>query len=409
MTRPARQPLTRRRFVRIGAGAVGALAVTGGAASSTARRMNAVGNFPAARLAEMRSGKTNLLFDHFPKLAETVPWRPVADLPTAIEELPVVEGAADVRLFVKRDDRSAGLYGGNKVRKLEHFLAAAELSGSRTLITMGGIGTNHGLATALHGRQHGFNVRLVLFDQPVTPFVEENLRALSAAGAGVHYGNGELGAVIAARRLYRASEAAGEVPYFIMVGGSSRLGSIGYVTAALELAEQVHAGVIPEPDRLFVAVGSCGTAAGLIVGCRLAGLRTRVCAVRVSPAVVANRPVIRYLANDLAAFLREHDPTVPHVRIGSRDFDLLTRQLGAGYGHTTAASAAAMRWAAPRLALEPIYTGKALAACLNHCTDGAQPGETVLFWNTINSAAVPLAPDFDTLPDRLVQRLARRA
>lgn len=408
MTQRRRRTLTRRRFVRVGVSAAGAMVLTGGAGGYTARRMNAIGAFPPGRLAEVRRGEANLLFERYPALAATVPWRRVATLPTAIEELPAVAGAGDVRLFVKRDDRTAALYGGNKIRKLEHFLAEAELAGSRTLITLGGIGTNHGLATALHGRRHGFDVRLALFDQPLTPFVEDNLRAFIEAGAGIHYGGSEIGALVAARRLYRTSEAAGETPYFIMVGGSSRLGSIGYVTAALELAEQVRAGAMPEPDRLFVAVGSCGTAAGLIVGCRLAGLRTRVNAVRVSPAVVANRPVIHYLANDLAKFLHETDPTVPRVRVRFGDFDMLTRHLGAGYGHTTDAGAAAMTWAAPRLALEPTYTGKALAACLDHCAGSARPGETVLFWNTINSATVPLAPRLDSLPDRLVRRLARQ-
>lgn len=405
MTQLRRESLTRRRFVRLGVGAAGAVALTG-TGSFTARRMNAIGEFSAGRLAEVRRGDTNLLFERYPALAGTVPWRRVATLPTPIEELPAVDGATDVRLFVKRDDRTAALYGGNKVRKLEHFLAEAELAGSRTLITMGGIGTNHGLATALHGRDHGFDVRLALFDQPLTPFVEHNLRAFIEAGAGIHYGGGEVGTLVAARKLYRASEAAGEAPYFIMVGGSARLGSIGYVTAALELAEQVRAGVMPEPDRLFVAVGSCGTAAGLAVGCRLAGLRTRVSAVRISPAVIANRPVIHYLANDLAAYLRKRVPGIPDVRVRFRDFDVLTRHLGAGYGHTTDAGAAAMTWAAPWLDLDPTYTGKALAACLDHCAGSARPGETVLFWNTINSATVPLAPDLDPLPGRLLRRLA---
>jgi D-cysteine desulfhydrase len=401
----AARPVPRRTFIRAGLGAAALLLTGGGAGEYAARRLNLIGVYPPGRLAELRGGASTLLFERYPGLADSVPWRPLATLPTPVEALPRLDGARDVNLLVKRDDGTSPLYGGNKVRKLEHYLAEAELAERRTLVTMGGVGTNHGLATAVHGGRLGFAVRLALYEQPPSPYVARNLRGFVGAGADLRYGGGELGALLAVRRLYAQSEAEGDAPYFIMPGGSSRLGSIGHVNAALELAEQVRAGVLPEPDRIFVALGSCGTAAGLIVGCRLAGLRTRVAAVRVTPAVVANRAVLHYMASDVARYLRASSPAVPRVRIGVRDFDVVASELGRGYGEPTPAAAAALAWAAPQLELEPTYTAKALAACLAHCRDRARPGETVLFWNTANAAPVEEADSVAELPAALRRHL----
>jgi D-cysteine desulfhydrase len=407
--RTAPRLVSRRRFLQLGLGAAGAAALGGGAVHYAALRLNAFGSHSPAALEALRAGRTSHLFERFPGLAGRVPWRPIGSFPTPLEPLPSLDGATDVRLFVKRDDLSSPLYGGNKVRKLEHLLADAELAARRTVVTIGATGTHHGLATALHGRELGFAVRLALFPQPVTRHVQTSLRGMIGAGAQTRYSGGEIGALLAARSLYDESAAAGDAPYFIAAGGSSRLGTIGYVNAALELAAQVRAGVLPEPDRIFVALGTCGTSAGLVAGCRLAGLRTRITAVRVTSPFVANRLTIRYLANDVLAFLRSADPAVPRVRVGTGDCDVVGDQLGDGYGRGTAAGAGAMSWAEPRLTLEPTYTAKALAACLAYCRGRAKPGEVVLFWNTVNSAPVSEATDTVGLPPALRAVLERAA
>jgi 1-aminocyclopropane-1-carboxylate deaminase/D-cysteine desulfhydrase-like pyridoxal-dependent ACC family enzyme len=417
MKRKPKRPtpsVSRRVFLKAGIATAGLLAI-GGGSHYAVDRFNAIGTYVPARLRSLRAGATTHLFDRYPGLANRLPWRSLTDLGlpgalgvpgTPIETLPHVEGARDVQLYVKRDDRTSDLYGGNKVRKLEHLLAAAELDGRRTLVTIGAIGTHHGLATALHGRRLGLATKVALFDSPVTPFVENNVRGLVAAGAELRFSRTEVGAALAARDLFARAATAGGAPAFLMVGGSSRLGSLGYVNAGLELAAQVAAGLMPEPDRIFVAVGSCGTAAGLVVGCRLAGLRTRVTAVRVSTALVGNRAAVAYLANDLAGWLHENDPTVPRIRVWPGDVDVVTDQFGRGYGHGTDAGAEAAAWAAPRLAVEPTYTAKTLAACVAHCRGRARPGEVVLYWHTLNAADFPAAAALDGIPARLQQRLA---
>jgi 1-aminocyclopropane-1-carboxylate deaminase/D-cysteine desulfhydrase-like pyridoxal-dependent ACC family enzyme len=397
--------LSRRRFLGVSA-ATGAVLAAGTLGARTGfRRLNRIGAHDPARLAELRAGTSTLLFDRYPALADMVPWRPLGTFPTPVAELPTLAGASDVRLFVKREDLSSSHYGGNKVRKLEHFLADAAAAERTTLITIGSIGSNHALATAIHGARLGFDVRVAVFDQPVTEYVDRNVRGMARAGARLEYSGGVVGAALAARRLYAATGA----PYFIMPGGSERLGTIGYVNAGLELAAQVRAGALPEPDRLFLAAGTCGTAAGLIVGCRLAGLRTRVTAVRVAEPVPANAVTIRAMANDVATFLHQAEPAMPRIRIGFGDFDVVSDQLGRGYGHTTAAGRAALEWAAPTLELESTYTAKALAGCLDYCRGRARPGETVLFWNTVNSAPVAQAAALDALPAELRAVLERAA
>src|SRR5690606_7824095 len=105
-------------------------------------------------------------------------------------------------------------------------------------------------------------------------------------------------------------------------GGTSRLGCIGHLTAGLELAAQVARGDMPEPDLLFVPLGTCGTAAGLVAGLALAGLGTRVAAVRVAERFVANALSVRLLAQDVIDYLHRLDPSVPRVRIRLDSYDV---------------------------------------------------------------------------------------
>jgi D-cysteine desulfhydrase len=363
-------------------------------------RINSIARLPSTELERLREGRSNPLFEAYPRLALRIPWRPLGAFPTPIHEMPDTVRTSHARIFVKRDDLSSGLYGGNKVRKLEYFLAEAEVAERRTLVTLGGIGSNHALAVATHGRALGFDIDLALYDQPVTPAVRRNLGGFLAAGARLHYAGSTPRAFLTARRVFaeRAREQAS--PYFIMVGGSSRLGCLGYVNAGFELAQQVREGTLPEPDLVFVPLGTCGTAAGLIVGLRLAGLATRVAAVRVADPFPANAVVLRLMAQDIADFLSSSDPAVPRLRISMDEFDVLPHYLGNGYGHPTAAAELAVESATPYLSLETTYTGKTLAACWDHCGRGGD-ASTVLYWNTYSSAPVARPDTWDGIPPAL--------
>ena len=392
--------ISRRAFIAFGSPVLCLLAIGSGGIGYLAHYLNHIDKYPGEQIKKLAGEAMNTLFKLFPGLYGKIPWLPIGIFPTPVEEFRAPIGMYEGRLFVKRDDLSSPLYGGNKVRKLEHLLAEAALGNNKTIVTIGGIGSNHALATALHSQAMGFNVELSLFEQPVTSYVMDNLLGFLAAGAKLQYGDNILEGFRNARKAFKTRKNNNEAPYFIISGGTCRLGNIGYVTAALELAEQIRNGLIPEPDRIFVPVGTCGTAAGLIAGLKIAGLRTKVMGVRVLDSFPANSFMIRYYAQNVANYLHKNDPLVPEVSIKENDFELLTDYIGNGYGFPTLAGKRAIKWATPRLKLETTYSGKALAACLDYCiTKGKR--QTILFWNTYNSSHFPKADSLDGIPEQL--------
>jgi D-cysteine desulfhydrase len=320
-------------------------------------------------------------------------------LPTPVQELPLPPGGRG-RLFVKRDDLTSSLYGGNKVRKFEYLLAEAEHRNARALVGVCGIGSNLGVAAALHGRARGLRVELSLAAQPVTDGVRRNLRGMLAADARVSYATTMIMALWNATQATRRLRRAGAAPFLLPIGATNAVASLGYVAAALELAEQVRSGLLPMPTRIYVAAGSCGTAAGLVVGCRLAGLKSRVMAIRIAQRTLTNEALLLWETRRVAWLLSGLDPRTARLHLGKGDLELVSGYSGTGYGAPTREAEAALAWAAPGLSLETTYTGKALAACLEACRSAGDE-ETILFWNTFNSAPFALADNYEGLPPAL--------
>lgn len=313
-----------------------------------------------------------------------LPWLSLGDFPTPVEHLPQLSRELQAQVWVKRDDRAGALYGGNKVRKLELLLADALARGKRTVVTLGAYGSHHALATALYARKVGLACQLVLYPQPLTSHVLDDLLADQAAGARLIRASRPTVGLIAARARALTGGA-----YLIPGGGSSPLGALGFVEAGLELAAQVRQGLLPAPDLVFVAAGTCGTVAGLALGLELAGLTsTRVVAVRVVPAILTNLVNVHRLARGALRILRRAGAQLPARQ--PVDVVIDPHELGPGYGRGTPAAQEAMeRFARHGVQLETTYTGKAAAALLRWC---ARPGpaRTVLFWNTYNG--VDIAP-----------------
>jgi len=203
---------------------------------------------------------------------------------------------------------------------------------------------------------------LGLVDQPVDDHVRQQLARLEASGAELHRYPNPRRLKLAAPWLIARNVRGGRLPWYLPAGGSNAVGSLGYVETALELAAQVRAGELPEPATVVTAIGSGGTAAGLALGLRLAGLRTRVFGAVVNDAFALDAPVIARLAGRTAALLTERGADdLPSIAAG----DLTTSDtwLGRTYGDPTpAATAMVERAASLGLELEPVYTGKALAA-----------------------------------------------
>ncbi|AXT85921.1 1-aminocyclopropane-1-carboxylate deaminase [Aeromicrobium sp. A1-2] len=273
-----------------------------------------------------------------------------------------------------------GGWGGNKVRKLEWIIPEAHRRGRDTVLTVGGIGTHWGLAAALYGREHGLRTVLGLVEQPVDEHVREQLRRLAASGAVIHRYPTVGRLKLAAPWILARHSRRGRLPYYLPAGGSSAVGSLGYVETALEIAAQVEAGEMPEPRTLVTAVGSGGTAAGLALGLRLAGLRTRVLGIVVNDSFRLDAVTISRLANQTAALLRDRGADVS-IELTPADVSATAVWMGDTYGATTERGSEALALAAEAegLELEPVYTAKALAAVRG--LDGALDGP-VLFLQT---------------------------
>jgi D-cysteine desulfhydrase len=192
------------------------------------------------------------------------------------------------------------------------------------------------------------------------------------------------------RAFVREWRRAGHKPYLIAPGGSSPLGVLGYVEAAFEIAAQVAAGAMPEPDTVVVPVGSCGTMAGLVLGMRLAGLRTKAVGVRIYDRSFANEATVAALALAALVRLRSVDRSVPWVAVRPNDVCILHDQFGGGYAVPTEAGtrAIAMARELEGIDLECTYSGKAMAGLIALMSRPEERRKVVLFVDTYSS--VPL-------------------
>jgi len=301
----------------------------------------------------------------------------LSERPTPVREL------AGLGIWVKEDGAfGSGGWGGNKVRKLEWLIPDARRRGRRSILTFGGLGTNWGLATALYAREHGLETALALVDQPVDAHVRAQLARLDASGARIHRTRTKSRTVAMLPWLLARNARGGRPPYLLPAGGSSPVGALGYVEAALEIAVQVEAGSLPEPAQVVVPVGTGGTAAGLALGFQLAGMGTRVVGVVVNDQLRLDRAVLARLARRTAALLERRGARLGPLRLEPGMLDLTRDQIGAGYGHPTEAAARAATLAAEeRLSLDPVYTAKAMAGLLALRAEG-RLGDPVLFVDT---------------------------
>lgn len=302
--------------------------------------------------------------------------------PTPVERIERLS-TAGATLWVKRDDLSSAIYGGNKVRKLELLLGAARAAGRSKILTIGAVGSHQVVATAIYGKMHGFQVEAILVPQPATPHARLNLSVALAQGLVATVAPAwALAPPLLALRWERDA-------YFVKLGGSSPLGSLGFVEAARELAGQVEAGALAEPDVVVVALGSGGTAAGLAVGFEQAGMRTRVIGVAVSPPASLLAHVARRLARKTGALAGLG--AAASSRAAQR-IDVEGRWIGRGYGHATPeGDAATAEGSALGLALDATYTAKGFAAALAHVREGKSASvaggrRNVLFWHTLSAA-----------------------
>jgi D-cysteine desulfhydrase len=366
-----------------------------------------------------------ITFDsRFPGLGERLPIASLGAWPTPVEELDGLAaalGRKGVPLFVKRDDRSSVVYGGNKVRAIEMFFGEALSKGLPRIVAIGAYGSNHALATVLHAPRVGLSPDVALFPQPASRTAALGLAVTVTHAAHVtdvfHWSTLPIRIAALKRRARRPDDAALVMP----PGGSSPLGALGYVLAGFELAEQVSAGMLPEPRRVFVGVGSNATAAGLLVGFALAaraGLGWKrppgLVAVRVTPWPVTSRLRILSLAQEASRLFAERarDPSaLVEARELAPFLEVEGRFLGGGYGRPTAEGLAAIELFdnLGLFALDTTYSSKVVSAFIA-AVRRDEPGP-LLYWSTRSTAPLPnvVRRRLERAPLRMQRWLARAA
>jgi len=336
------------------------------------------------------------LFEEYPPLREKLAHVPLGELPTPVQKLERLGAELGIsQLYIKRDDLSGKVYGGNKPRKLEFILGNALRSGAREVIALGGAGSNHALATAIYAQRVGLKSISMLMPQPNARYVGRNLLMSYHCGAELHLCGAELESARNSPLVYLATMyqflrcrlKSGRFPQIIPPGGSSPTGTTGFVNAAFELRKQITNGEMPEPEYIYVACGTMGTAAGLILGLKAARLESRVVPVRVTSEKFVNARGMIELINKTSSLLNSLDASFPGFGFSAADIDIRHDYFGKRYALFTKEGMEAVSLMRERegIKMDGTYTGKTLAALIDDAKSGSLRGKTVLFWNTLNS------------------------
>lgn len=351
-------------------------------------------------MSEPGTGRTqpavNSLAEHFPELGRRLARRPIAQSPTPLEPLLRLGKAIGApHLLAKRDDLSGEPYGGNKVRKLEYLLGDALAQGCDSVLTFGAAGSNHALATAIYAIQAGLGCDAVLTRQVRTAYVAGTLRWHALIGTRIHAATGLEGTRALADRIRSEHPGGPARMYEIPWGGSSLLGTTGFVAAGLEFAAQFRAAGFQRPARIYLPCGTMGSAAGLALGLGAAGLPATVVSVKVVPHDAVSDQAIHRLMESTNRELHGRDPGFPLLPAASSCIEFRTGYLGGGYAHASpeAEAAAGLALDLEGLTADTTYSAKALACLLEDARSGRLADCVPVFWQTYNSRPCPAGLD----------------
>jgi D-cysteine desulfhydrase len=352
------------------------------------------------------------LLERFPTLAKRVRFARLGDFPTRVERMQTLEASEGLRapLFVKRDDRSSPVYGGNKVRTLEVLFAEAKAAGAKRIYSTGAFGSNHALAATLHAPRVGLEPGAILFPQPRSYAAVENLRVLLAKRTIVraypHWSFLPFGMQMTKRR-------EGKDAFIMVPGGATPRGALGYISAALELADQMD-----EVDTVLVGVGSTCTSAGLLVGMHAAVLLgkwkrvPRLVSARVTPWPVTAKFRIVSLAREAALLLAkltgDDRLAFSKTTLASR-FEVDGAFLGRGYGYASEPGLEAIRTFREGGAFEvdTTYGAKSAASAIARVRRGLEG--PLVYWATKSTVPLPdvQEEDWRWAPPRVTRWIER--
>ena len=280
-------------------------------------------------------------------------------------------------LYVKHDDYIGPLVWGNKLRKLEYVFAEAQAQGVETLITCGGVQSNHARTTAQAARRFGFRVILVLNGpRPLKP--SGNLLIGYKVGAEIHFVESRHERTGKMLSLAAQEEAGGRKTMVVPLGASDETGALGFVKAMEELSQQEKEMGITF-DHIYHATSSAGTQSGMLAGRRIFGIRAAI------HGISADDPADE-IAGTISRISQEvFDRLGIEVALTGDEILVDDRHVGQGYGIPTAASLEAERLFGEQegILLDHYYTAKAAAALIQDARSGLfKPTDKLLLWHT---------------------------
>ena len=352
-------------------------------------RLNALGILNQPQVHQVYNTNDIYLFQKFPSINRSIPYFSLGSLPTPVQRCNALSEPYDVSIWCKRDDLTGGfnqlLYGGNKVRKLEFLLAQALAYGATHVATFGCVGSNHATATAVYAETLMLKCTNFLKHQEPSPVVTQNLLLSHASRADLRwYPDNHTRRVGSFAHWLDTYSSKGEFVYVIPTGGSNPVGALGFVNAGLELAAQIDAGLLSQPQAIYVAAGSLGTLAGLTLGLQIAEKNIKIIGVATEPheSEVAYYSELKELYTQTNNLLCSHDSAIPTYPFPENLVEIRFEFAGVDYGVPTPEGTAAQELFKIHelLNLDQTYTAKA-AACL--LADASlKRFEHVLFWNT---------------------------
>ncbi len=309
----------------------------------------------------------------------------IATLPTPLEFMPRLTGLlGGPRIYLKRDDLTGLAFGGNKTRKLEYLLADAMQKGVTHFITEGGVQSNHVRQAAAAARLGGMQAELVLNTTDDDVPLQGNLLVDDLLGAHRHYVPTGPDRKPKMAELAERIKADGGVPYVVVSGGSDAVGALGYVAMILEMNQQLaDQGV--NPKCVYVANGSAGTQAGMILGVAMFGGGYAIKGFTVVPGSAAEITQDTLVLADQTAKRIGENPVDPALVVCD------DTQFGSGYGIPTPAALEAIKLLANEQAilLDPVYSSKAFAGMIADIRAGLySDGDSIVFVHTGGTPAL---------------------
>ncbi len=315
----------------------------------------------------------------------TIPRTPLAHTLTPIEQLQnLSKHLGSGPLYVKRDDCTGLAMGGNKARQLEYYFGDALEQSADTILITGAVQSNFVRMAAAGAAKLGLACHIQLEERVADAGAEYresgNVLLDRILGAVMHtypQGEDEAGADANLQAIAAELRGSGKQPYIIpLAPGHPPLGALGYVRTAAEILDQL-ADAHYQIDEIVVASGSGNTHAGLLFGLRALDSDITVIGACVRRDRETQLARITTRCQEIAALLKTQSP------VQRRDIQLTDDTFAPGYGHLNDATHQAISLCArfEGLLLDPVYTGKSMAACIQRAREG-DPSKSILFVHT---------------------------